>query len=398
VLELVGELGIAKVVHTSTLSVFSDTHGEVVDETYRFSGTHLTDYDRMRARAHYEVALPLMERGLPGVILLPGAMYGPHDSSVMAGLLGRYLLGRVQVVSAGAAYCWAHVADVAQAHLLAMEFGRVGEQYIVGGEPHTVREVLAEAGRLVGRQRPPIPVPPWAVRPVAAVMRAAAAIVPPWRPVADRLRVAAGVTYLGDDAKARAELGSPRAKSEGPPTPPVACGTCSTRRRPVAVARRRHRSPARRRAIPRSAARKNPTQGGSLADDTARDRLTQDEAKARAGQISNVAYRLDLDLEAGAKTFRGDVTIGFDHRGGDTFLEWLGGQVHLMEVNGERVEPVTAGSRILLAGSRLSDHNEIRIVYERAYDHTGEGLHQFIDPSDGAEYLYTQLEPYSAHR
>jgi len=135
-----------------------------------------------------------------------------------------------------------------------------------------------------------------------------------------------------------------------------------------------------------------------LADDTARDRLTQDEARTRAGQISNVAYRLDLDLEAGAKTFRGDVTIGFDHRGGDTFLEWLGGQVHLMEVNGERVEPVTAGSRILLTGSRLSDHNEIRISYERAYDHTGEGLHQFIDPSDGAEYLYTQLEPYSAHR
>ena len=135
-----------------------------------------------------------------------------------------------------------------------------------------------------------------------------------------------------------------------------------------------------------------------MADDTTRDRLTQDEARTRAGQISNVTYRLDLDLEAGAKTFRGDVTIGFDHRGGDTFLEWLGGQVHLMEVNGERVEPVTAGSRILLAGSQLGDHNEIRISYERAYDHTGEGLHQFIDPSDGAEYLYTQFEPYSAHR
>ncbi|HEX9978161.1 MAG TPA: NAD-dependent epimerase/dehydratase family protein [Acidimicrobiia bacterium] len=218
VLEVVRELGIAKVVHTSTLSVFSDTHGQVVDETHRFTGTHLTDYDRMRARAHYEVTLPLMELGLPGVILLPGAMYGPHDMSVMAGLLGRYLLGRVQVVSAGAAYCWAHVADVAQAHLLAMEFGRVGEQYIVGGEPHTVREVLAEAGRLVGRPRPPIPAPAWVVRPVAAVVRAAAAVVPRWRPVADRLRVATGVTYLGDDAKARAELGfNPRPLSEGLP-------------------------------------------------------------------------------------------------------------------------------------------------------------------------------------
>ena len=218
VLELVRELGIGKVVHTSTLSVFSDTHGKVVDETYRFTGKHLTEYDRVRARAHYEVALPMMEHGLPGVILLPGAMYGPHDTSVMAGLLGRYLLGKVHAVSAASAYCWAHVADVAQAHVLAMEFGRPGQQYIVGGEPHTVREVLAEAGQLVGRARPPIPLPAWLVRPAASVVGAGAKIVRPWRLGADRLRVAVGVTYLGSDARARAELGfDPRSLSDGLP-------------------------------------------------------------------------------------------------------------------------------------------------------------------------------------
>ena len=218
VFELVRELAIPKVVHTSTLSVLSDTHGEVVDETYHFTGKHVTDYDRVRARAHYEVALPMMQHGVPGVVLLPGAMYGPHDASVMAGMLGKYLLGKVHVVSAGAAYCWAHVADVAQAHVLAMEFGRPGEQYIVGGEPHTVRDVLSQAGGLVGRNRPPIPVPPSLVRPAAAVVRAAATIVPLWRLVADRLRVAAGVTYLGTDAKARSELGfDPRPLSEGMP-------------------------------------------------------------------------------------------------------------------------------------------------------------------------------------
>ena len=135
-----------------------------------------------------------------------------------------------------------------------------------------------------------------------------------------------------------------------------------------------------------------------MPDTSARDRLTRDEARGRAGQISNVSYRLDLDLEAGAKTFRGDVTIHFDHRGGDTFIEWLGGHVQTMEINGERVEPMERDSRLLVTAAQLGEHNEIRIAYERAYDHTGEGLHQFVDPSDGAEYLYTQLEPYSAHR
>jgi aminopeptidase N len=128
------------------------------------------------------------------------------------------------------------------------------------------------------------------------------------------------------------------------------------------------------------------------------DRLTRDEARRRAEQVSNVSYRIDLDLEAGAKAFRGDVTVEFDHHGGDTFLEFLGGQIDRMEVNGSDVEPEWDGARIAVPGSILGDHNEVRIVYERPFDHTGEGFHQFTDPTDGGEYLYTQFEPYSAHR
>ena len=46
VLELMRELEIPKGVYTSTLAVNSDTHGQLVNESYRFSGTHLTEYDR----------------------------------------------------------------------------------------------------------------------------------------------------------------------------------------------------------------------------------------------------------------------------------------------------------------------------------------------------------------
>jgi aminopeptidase N len=129
-----------------------------------------------------------------------------------------------------------------------------------------------------------------------------------------------------------------------------------------------------------------------------RDRLTLEEATRRAEQISNVAYTIDLDLQAGSKVFRGDVTISFDHAGGDTFLEWLGGRFERCVVNGAEAEPEWDGVRLALPGALLGPHNEIQLVYERPYDHTGEGFHQFFDPEDGAEYLYTQFEPYSAHR
>ncbi|MEE9297868.1 MAG: aminopeptidase N [Acidimicrobiia bacterium] len=128
------------------------------------------------------------------------------------------------------------------------------------------------------------------------------------------------------------------------------------------------------------------------------DRLTRTEAETRAGAVSGVRYVLHLELERGAKSFRGDVTIGFEHHGGDTFIEWLGGHIERMSVNGEIVEPDWDGERISLPASSLQPQNEIHIGYERPFDHTGEGFHRFVDPEDGAEYLYTQFEPYSAHR
>jgi nucleoside-diphosphate-sugar epimerase len=218
VLELVKELRVPRVVHTSTLSVFSDTHGQLPDESYRFTGKHLTRYDALRWRAHYEVAAPMIASGLPGVIVMPGTTYGAGDASGMADLLARYLRGRVRFVSDTTAYCWAHVEDVAQAHVLAMEFGRIGETYIVGGLPHTVREVLSGVGELVGKAHPPLPLPRWAVNPPAVALGGLATVLRSLRPMVERLRVAAGVTYLGNDAKARAELGfDPRTLEEGLP-------------------------------------------------------------------------------------------------------------------------------------------------------------------------------------
>jgi aminopeptidase N len=130
----------------------------------------------------------------------------------------------------------------------------------------------------------------------------------------------------------------------------------------------------------------------------ATDRLTRAEAEERFEAISNIEYSLHLDLERGAKSFSGDVTISFEHRGGDTFIEWLGGHIERMTINGVEVEPVWDGERISLPAADLEAQNEVYVAYQRPFDHTGEGFHRFTDPEDGAEYLYTQFEPYSAHR
>jgi nucleoside-diphosphate-sugar epimerase len=209
VLQAMRELGIPKGVYTSTLAVFSDTGGRVVDESYRPTLLHwLSEYDRTKAAAHFEVALPLMEAGLPLVIVQPGLNYGPGDTSATRDTFIQYLKGKLPLVPRGTAFCWAHVDDTVDAHLRAIERGRAGESYIVAGPPHTLAEAMDLAERITGVRAPRLRPGPAAMRALAAVVGALERVVPiPETMASETLRVTAGATYLGTHAKARRELG-----------------------------------------------------------------------------------------------------------------------------------------------------------------------------------------------
>ena len=208
VLELIGDLGVPKGVYTSTLAVFGDTEGWVGDESYRHSGPWLSEYDRTKWRAHYEVAVPLIQAGLPLVIVQPGVVYGPGDPSVIGNLLRQYLRRTLPIRPHGAAFCWGHVDDTAHGHILAMDKGRAGQSYILAGPPHTLEEALEIAEEITGIR------PPW-LRPPAVLLRAMAAaasaverVMPlPQTYSGETLRIAAGATYLASSEKAQQELG-----------------------------------------------------------------------------------------------------------------------------------------------------------------------------------------------
>jgi dihydroflavonol-4-reductase len=218
VLEAALEAGVGKVVFASSLVALGDTAGAVVDETHRPSTPPRTVYERAARRALFDVVRPMAEeRGVPVVALLSGVVYGPDDTGRLTALLRRYLRGRVIAVEA-TAYCWAHVEDSARAHLLAMESGEPGDVLIVGGESATLRDLLTRVGRIAGRTRGPYPIPRWPAAASGAVLRPATAVVPRLRSQLERARLARGVTYLGDDAKARRVLGwRPRSLDAGLP-------------------------------------------------------------------------------------------------------------------------------------------------------------------------------------
>jgi nucleoside-diphosphate-sugar epimerase len=217
VLEVMKELEIPKGVYTSTLAVFSDTHHRLVDETYHYDGPHLSEYDRTKWVAHYEVAAPLIDAGLPLVIVQPGLIYGPGDTSAVRQTLLQYLQQALPMVPAQTAYCWAHVDDVAHGHILALQKGRPGESYIIAGEPYTLAAALDLAATLTGVPAPRLRVPPAAMKASATLVGVLERLVPvPEAYSAEYLRIVGGVTYLGTNAKARRELGyEPRPLKEG---------------------------------------------------------------------------------------------------------------------------------------------------------------------------------------
>jgi nucleoside-diphosphate-sugar epimerase len=217
VLSLMKELGVRKGVYTSTLAVFSDTRGEIVDERYRYNGPHLSEYDRSKWRAHFEVAEPMMRNGLPLVIVMPGLVYGPGDTGLVGETLRDYLRGRLRLLPRRTAFCWAHVDDVAHGHLLAMERGAPGESYIIAGPPHTLIEALEIAEEITDIRPPRLHPGPSVMKLMSGLIRFADSTVrlPPLY-TRETLRVLAGTTYLGSNSRAVRELGfRPRPLAEG---------------------------------------------------------------------------------------------------------------------------------------------------------------------------------------
>jgi dihydroflavonol-4-reductase len=83
-------------------------------------------------RESEERVLAAVRQGLPAVVVNPCAMLGPRaDGAARSGLAARGRSGVARVPPGGSSF--ADVEDVARGCLAALEHGRVGERYLLGG-------------------------------------------------------------------------------------------------------------------------------------------------------------------------------------------------------------------------------------------------------------------------
>ena len=151
--------GVEKVVYTSSVAALKP--GETaVDETSRNTAEGVVGaYKRSKLVAEREVERLINSEKLPAVIVAPSTPIGPRD--IKPTPTGRIIVeaatGRIPAfVDTGLNLV--HVDDVAQGHLLALDKGKVGENYILGGEDVSLEVMLADIAALTSRRgihRPP---------------------------------------------------------------------------------------------------------------------------------------------------------------------------------------------------------------------------------------------------
>ena len=127
--------------------------------------------------------------------------------------------------------------------------------------------------------------------------------------------------------------------------------------------------------------------------------LTRDDATRRARLITDVTYNVRLDLTGAAPEIFG-TTTRINWTSTDTsqsiFVDLQVRSVERVVLNGRVLEDVYQDGRIHLDG--LTERNELVVEATGEYSRSGVGLHRFTDPVDGEVFLYTQFEPFEAHR
>ncbi len=207
VLEVAQGAGVSKLVYCSTIGVFGDTNGQVVNETFKRTQTDFSSaYDRTKYEAQ-QLVDQFAKRGLPVVSILPSGIYGPDDPH-FGPVIQQFLLGRLKLWAGGKRITGiVHVDDLADAMIVAADKGVPKEHYIISAGELTTREMFE-----ILSQETNIPVPREAPEPL---VRLVGNLLDPvgrllkWQPPLSRERV----HYIYDRCvrvnadKARQELG-----------------------------------------------------------------------------------------------------------------------------------------------------------------------------------------------
>ena len=195
---------VTRLIYVSSSAAIDGTHiPQLLDERSSFSlqGSDLT-YAIAKHRAE-QLASAAARSDFEVVVVNPAETYGPDDDDwITAGSIRDALTGMPPLAVHGGTSL-AHVDDVAGGIVAALERGRSGERYILGGDNLTIAEIVTLVHEIAGIGKPVVTVPFWTLRLAVAASRACG-FKPPVEPAV--LGYLCRYWFM-DSSKAQRELG-----------------------------------------------------------------------------------------------------------------------------------------------------------------------------------------------
>ncbi len=142
ILEIAKEVKTLKLIYVSSIHVFSQKpYDKALDETRPFVSNNSVFYDQTKRDAHL-LAQDAAKNGQDVVVVCPTSVVGPFDykpSKLGKAIIDMYK-GKIPAVIKGG-FDFVDVRDIADGTIAALENGRSGETYILGGRYHTIKEL-----------------------------------------------------------------------------------------------------------------------------------------------------------------------------------------------------------------------------------------------------------------
>jgi nucleoside-diphosphate-sugar epimerase len=191
VFEMAKKAGVRRVVFTSTAGVISPSDGMLSDENTPGKFDYSTHYERSKAAAE-KIVLKLVKEGQDIVIVNPSRVYGPgllSESNGATKMIKLYLQGKFRLLPGNGQSIgnYVFIDDVVEGHIKAMDKGRAGERYLLGGENASFIEFFDLLSEVAGKRSRMLKMPIWAMNLAAHLLLWRATtfgipplITPPW--------------------------------------------------------------------------------------------------------------------------------------------------------------------------------------------------------------------------
>jgi farnesol dehydrogenase len=156
-LRVASESGVERIIYTSSFIALGPSSDVNAGEGLRHGGPYSNEYEETKAQA----LAWLRDEGFrqfPAVALFPGIIYGPGpktEGNLVGGMIDQYLAGKFPGVLGSGEQRWSFSfnADVVAAHLAALEKGKVGEEYVLGGDNRSLNDFFQVLGDISGVRR-----------------------------------------------------------------------------------------------------------------------------------------------------------------------------------------------------------------------------------------------------